>query len=823
MKNLLIISIFLLITEAGFSQVKTKQTSTEKAPTQSEMDKMMEDAMKGMSDEEKAEMKKMMKDVMPALSKQNANTANYPEFTSNKQLVPKKDIARINAIPKKKLIQTDMVLYAANLYNKIMTKGNAAEIAIVKKVVAKSPAANDLGSAAILCMMQGHPLASMALSMKAVQADPKNVNWQNNMASLLTQYGYPEQAIPVLEKLRTDFPDNSTVLNNLAMAWFNLGEIDSTKAIIRIASRNNPENPDAQLCGGLMEELFGDPKKANDNYTEAIEHSPDPFTESMLKNNNGQNKMDNLDFEKLKRSIAIHEYFPKDWIKIPKLSDKVTGYESDMAIKNGYQNMFDSFDKTIKALEDASMSKINSQMNDDATGNTFVTGMAKEMMNGYSFMSKPATIVTKLLTIEMGKWALQNGKDAIAMMNEIDAKRKQMNKSGQNDKCADFDRRNTEFLQFANPLIRQYYKGKIEEFRTLLNAFCTWIWFIDGNPENSALTQCIVFTEGFKDLLMSAVLDQETIEPSCFHADGDKLQAVTAPEIPNFSCPATVSIPFGKDWQDLSKGVKDFDANSLGITKAPGVAVPNTSIAYGASKNNIAQPGVDPSTKTSNGSIVPNHMTKAEAAVYHQETMDLIDALPNFSEWQHKKNMQMINGLKPWAQIVAEKALLKKYLTADCENKKKKPEKMTFGLGELMIQYYDPRSNRTYECKSDKGDDMGEADFMKKAGIIEMKQVTYDGKEYWSYEYADGHHELMPSVNGVPGKSIFCTDLGELVLEEIVSPPEKTDHTATDFLSIANRQIHQFEKDYETNGLLPTLSTSPQAIGTFTPITGLFK
>ena len=107
-------------------------------------------------------------------------------------------------------------------------------------MIAQSTKASDLGGAAILCMMQGHPQAALALSMKAVQADPASANWQNNMASLLTQYGYPEQALPVLQKLRNDFPDNSTIMNNLAHAWVSLREIHSAKNNIRIATRLNP-------------------------------------------------------------------------------------------------------------------------------------------------------------------------------------------------------------------------------------------------------------------------------------------------------------------------------------------------------------------------------------------------------------------------------------------------------------------------------------------------------------------------------------------------------------------------------------------------------
>lgn len=281
MKKLITISILLLTLIEVFAQRKpTKPTGP---PSQAQMDKMTEEAMKGMSVEEKAEMKKMMKEVMPALTEVNAKRAEYPVFNNNMSLIPKKDEVRINAIPKKSLGNADISSYAGNLFTKFMAKGNAEEITIVKKTIAKTSKAGDIGHAALLAMLQGHPQAAMALSMRAVQADPANLNWQNNMAALLTQNGYPEQAIPVLQKLKKETSNNSTVLNNLAIAWLGLGETDSAKLFTVLAIRANPHHPEANLCGGLLEELNGDPVKATDQYIEAMENAVNPFTEQLLK------------------------------------------------------------------------------------------------------------------------------------------------------------------------------------------------------------------------------------------------------------------------------------------------------------------------------------------------------------------------------------------------------------------------------------------------------------------------------------------------------------------------------------------------------------
>lgn len=523
-----------------------KKPAQQKPPTQLQIDKAMEEAMKGMSEEEKTEMRKLMKDGMPALTEKNSKTADYPEFTSNKQLVPQKDVARINALSKKKLTQADMSSYAANLYNKIITKGDADEIAIVKKIIAQTPKANALGNAAILCMMQGHPQAALALSMKAVQADPANPNWQNNMASLLTQYGYPEQAIPVLQKLKNEFPQNSTILNNLGQAWLGLGVLDSAKINIKMAGGLNPNHPEAKETEGVIEEVAGNTDKATDDYIEAMEISLNPFTEMLIKNNNGQGKLDKIDFEKIKRSITIYEYFPKDWITILTLSDNVLGYENDMSIKNGYSKMFDELNAKIEEMKQASSAEIEALLETDSI--TFIKTMALENIKGLNMMSKPAGIVQNILQAYLHNWMPKLLTQSNNLMENMNAQRMVMTKSGNNDKCPDFDKKNNEFLVYANPIIRNFHAKKIEEFRMWLNAFCTWSWYMTGNPKNTIVTACLAWTAAITGMYEGAIFNQYAIEKSCVKQNGDGINYIATPSIPDFICPADVRIPTGTEW-----------------------------------------------------------------------------------------------------------------------------------------------------------------------------------------------------------------------------------------------------------------------------------
>ncbi len=801
MKKLFIILGSLLLG----SVILYAQPPKQKAPTQSETDKMMEEAMKGMSESEKAEMRKMMKDMMPALTETSSKMADYPEFTSNKELVPKKDIARINAIPKKKLVQADIGGYASNLYNKLLTKGNATEMAIVKKVIAASPKASDIGGASILCMLQGYPQAAMALSMKAVQADPSNPNWQNNMASLLTQYGYPEQAIPVLQKLKNQFPQNSTVLNNLGQAWLGLGELDSGKIYIKKAGGLNPNHPEAKETEGVIEEISGNTDKATDDYIKAMENSVNPFTEMLIKNNKGQGKLNKIDFEKLKRSITIYEYFPKDWITIPKLSDNVSGYENDMKIKNGYDKMFEELETKINQLKDAAEHQINTSL--DKGDAAFAKEFANESLKGVSMMSKPAIIVQNILQMYLAEWMQKNVNETAAFIEMINSKRKEMTKSGKNDKCPDMDRKNNDFLSYANPRIREFYATKIEEFRNWLNAYCTWTWYIAGNPKNIVIVQCVSWTAALQEMYQNAIEEQRTEWRSCVQHHGDDVAQITAPEIPNFTCPMVVSIPMGRDWQQLSNAVKNFDNNTSSTKQNPNNPVPHGSTAYGADHGSIAQPGRDAFTKSANGSISPG-MFNDDLTPLSKIPLDELTPLPNLPNENDPVPLPDLRKSK------LAKELLNKMMTGDCKNVKSSKdilreqlERMMKGVKELEAYEHVIEEIKRLEAEIEQKEaDAQKKDQLKKQ-IERMQQETDKMDKYEQVQQSKKELEkIMKEMEAMDDKK-FMKEKFDKIMESV---------NEMDAAPAILKGIQQI-------GLQPSLNSGIQVPGTFTPVKGLFQ
>ena len=84
MKKYLLPFVLLFVMATAFSQ-PGKKPAAQKQPSAADMNKMMEEAMKGMSKEDQEAMRKVMGDMMPELMQTNSKMANYPEFISNKQ------------------------------------------------------------------------------------------------------------------------------------------------------------------------------------------------------------------------------------------------------------------------------------------------------------------------------------------------------------------------------------------------------------------------------------------------------------------------------------------------------------------------------------------------------------------------------------------------------------------------------------------------------------------------------------------------------------------------------------------------------------------
>jgi tetratricopeptide (TPR) repeat protein len=278
--------VLLLVTTVSFSQTKPKAKAKEKAPTQKEMEAalrdaqgMMDEMMKEMSDEDRKMMDSMgiklpnMKNVKvpKATDKQWAEA-----FEDENRIVPKKDNARIAAIPKN-VTTAKLPSYIAAIQKKMTGQMEAGTIAIgnniYKEIQAKTKSTRQSGSMATSLWMSGQPELSLYLLGKVCAEDASDADNLSSYAAALTMQGGEHLAIPILQLLSVKYRKNTTVLNNLGQAWFGLGDIAKAEKYLDSALTIYPYHPQANLTKASIEESRGNVPKAIEAVKKSIRHS----------------------------------------------------------------------------------------------------------------------------------------------------------------------------------------------------------------------------------------------------------------------------------------------------------------------------------------------------------------------------------------------------------------------------------------------------------------------------------------------------------------------------------------------------------------------
>lgn len=289
LRSLLIIS-FLILAVTGFAQPGKKSSQKDKPPTQKEMEEMMKEmqkAMNGLSPEDKKMMDSMgvkmpsTKDIPQLSDKQWADA-----WEDENRVVPKRDAARIAAIPKA-LTDARMGLYIAEIQKKLSATLKPDVAAMGKKIynyfqsLQKTPA--ETGNMCMGFWIAGKPQVALYLMGETCMKAPGNFDNLNNYAAMLSMLGAPHLAIPILNNLNTKYPKNSTLLNNLGQAWFGLGEINKAENYLDSTIRIYAYHPQASFTKCLIEESKSNTTKAVELLKKSIKHSYSKEKEEKLR------------------------------------------------------------------------------------------------------------------------------------------------------------------------------------------------------------------------------------------------------------------------------------------------------------------------------------------------------------------------------------------------------------------------------------------------------------------------------------------------------------------------------------------------------------
>ena len=327
----------LLVLGSAFAQTKPKQK--EKPPTQKELNDMMQEMQKSMTDMN-PEDKKMLDSMgvkMPDIKNIQKSTSGINDAKIKKvvadenRIVPQKDAARINAALAVTISNAEVGSYINKTHLAVVSKlpatdkAKAAEI-FQQIIKLKSSVANT----AVGLWMDGKPTLALYLMGEACKADPANTVNLNNYASFLTTCGAEQKALPILNNLNKRYPKNSSILNNITQAWLGLGDIQRAEKYADSTIRIYAYHPQANMAKCLIEESKG-------NIPAAIAAAKKAISKSY--STEKENKLKKLGYDLKSDDINWNRPMPQDALGLAKFTwpEYPLNVEQNKMLENGME------------------------------------------------------------------------------------------------------------------------------------------------------------------------------------------------------------------------------------------------------------------------------------------------------------------------------------------------------------------------------------------------------------------------------------------------------------------------------------------------------
>jgi tetratricopeptide (TPR) repeat protein len=261
--KLIIIPVLLCCLQVN---AQSKPAKKDQMPSNKEMQEMMKEmqqAMNEMSEDDKKLFDSMgvkmpdLKNMQQMSAFASANAGKSTEVTK----VPKKDLNRIAAVNKTPLTQAALPAYLQSVQQKL-TETFPAELQQkiknqVETLRKQQPGKNITAAASLGYFTLGNRKAALLLMGEQCMQNPGDANHLNNLAAMLNMAGGEHLALPILQLLNKQYPKNSTILNNIAHAWYGLGDISNAGKYIDSTIRLCAWHPQANQIKATIEESKG--------------------------------------------------------------------------------------------------------------------------------------------------------------------------------------------------------------------------------------------------------------------------------------------------------------------------------------------------------------------------------------------------------------------------------------------------------------------------------------------------------------------------------------------------------------------------------------
>lgn len=276
--SLIIFLLPYLFSPSLFAQQPTKQEMEEmqKMMQQMKSDPEMQKAMKQFGMDSNS-----IEKMMSGNQSTDAAAGSYYEFDEFQ--TPQKNMARINSIPKKLLPNSQIPNYLSSVQNCISASLKDENRKMVDLLLNKQGiTSGDLANMASGLWISGNYLPATYIMGKACQLNP-NVTNLNNFSAFLVMTGGEELALPILQKLNHENPENATILNNIGQAWFGLGDLDKAKTYLDSTTLIFATHSQANQTKCVIQESKGDKTGAIQSMKQSVKGAYTPTKEAMLR------------------------------------------------------------------------------------------------------------------------------------------------------------------------------------------------------------------------------------------------------------------------------------------------------------------------------------------------------------------------------------------------------------------------------------------------------------------------------------------------------------------------------------------------------------
>ena len=527
MKKIVCFCFVVFTALAAYSQAGKKKTAQQKIPSQAEINKMMDDAMKQLKPGEK----EMMQDMMKNKGKMTGSSSD--------KLMPEKQIQLLAKIPRL-TNETQYNSFVAKMQQQAEKNIDASILASVKKIVQQikdDPVA--LNNLPVILLMQKQVKAAVYVSFLCVQQNNDLLS-KSNMVFVLQQAGYPQYALPVATYLLTK-NSNPVLYNNAGQCYFSLGDTTNARLMFAACLRTDPANAEAH-CGTAL--MLIDQKKydaAKDHIAKVFQNGYSQELEDYVTKKNVS-----LKFNDIKKKQVPAYFSPQKYKTVPPaktLKEVIVKY-----------NALNELDNEVNAA--FSKAEISKQVFNNKDANwqmQFVTkaysgpfkrkamfmlfmlqraGVDMISRNGSSLMEAKGQADDALKQMDVNIAAAQKGGDINSMYEDCRMKEKYL----------------TEYLAVSLPVQDAFERKCNDDFFDLVNEDMYWFHFILNDAEYKAQHdqmrhQVLSWIKGISDI--------QRIYPSPINiASGcDKIldnppKEEKEDEEANKDCPFTISVPF---------------------------------------------------------------------------------------------------------------------------------------------------------------------------------------------------------------------------------------------------------------------------------------